>query len=80
MGSPTQGMWVCRHNVDGRDWCPECFPGPEGTSGMGVIDELMAEVRAEVNEDGADARYLLQTLRQKFQRAYDAGRQHEPRG
>jgi hypothetical protein len=47
---------------------------------MGVIDELMAEVRAEVNEDGADARYLLQTLRQKFQRAYDAGRQHEPRG
>lgn len=26
--SPTQGMWECRHGVDGRDYCPECY-GPE---------------------------------------------------
>ena len=25
MSSPTQGMWVCRHGVDGRDYCPECY-------------------------------------------------------
>lgn len=28
MSSPTQGMWVCRHNVDGRDFCPECTGPP----------------------------------------------------
>lgn len=25
MGSPTQGMWECRHGVDGRDHCEECL-------------------------------------------------------
>lgn len=29
MSSPTQGMWTCRHGVDGRDHCPECFSAPE---------------------------------------------------
>lgn len=28
MSSPTQGAWACAHNVDGRDWCPDCFPEP----------------------------------------------------
>jgi hypothetical protein len=29
MGSPTRGAWTCIHNVDGRDFCPECHPEPE---------------------------------------------------
>lgn len=29
MSSPTQGAWACQHNVDGRDFCPECYaPAP----------------------------------------------------
>ncbi len=27
MSSPTQGMWTCRHGVDGRDFCPDCMSG-----------------------------------------------------
>ena len=41
---------------------------------MSIVDELMAEVREEI-ADGADAECLKQWLRQKFQRAYDAGKQ-----
>lgn len=34
MSSPAQGMWVCRHNADGRDWCPDCYsPAPEPYEG-----------------------------------------------
>jgi hypothetical protein len=46
-----------------------------------IVDELMAEVRQEIR-DGADARYLSQVLRQKFERAYEAGRADRelPRG
>lgn len=43
---------------------------------MSIIDELMAEVREEI-EDGADAQTLKQWLRSKFQRAYEAG-QRDP--
>jgi hypothetical protein len=25
MSSPTSGMWTCSHNVDGRDFCPDCY-------------------------------------------------------
>jgi hypothetical protein len=47
---------------------------------MSIIDELMAEVDADI-ADGADARSLRQRLRQMFQRAYDAGRRgDEPLG
>ena len=28
MGSPTQGMWTCRHGVDGRDYCEACHAAP----------------------------------------------------
>ena len=43
-----------------------------------IVEELVAEVRMEVREYGADAEYLTQILGQMFQRAYDAGREHEP--
>jgi hypothetical protein len=26
--SATQGAWECRHGVDGRDYCEDCFCGP----------------------------------------------------
>ena len=42
-----------------------------------IVKELMAEVRMEVREYGADAGYLTQILGQMFQRAYDAGRSAE---
>lgn len=28
MSSPTQGMWTCRHGVDGRNHCGECYAPP----------------------------------------------------
>lgn len=31
MSSPTQGMWTCRHNVDGRDFCEACYGPPRKT-------------------------------------------------
>ena len=46
---------------------------------MSIIDELMAEVKADI-ADEADAECLKQGLRQKFQRAFDAGRDDEPPG
>ena len=43
---------------------------------MSIVDELMAEVREEI-EDGADAECLKQWLRSKFERAYQAGKQDQ---
>jgi hypothetical protein len=71
MSSPTQGTWACSHNVDGRDFCPECC-APEKHCTPGEGDRtygLMVNNAMIVLEDGdnisADlepvsrARYLI---------------------
>lgn len=50
MGSPTQGAWTCRHGVDGRDWCPECYQtaeeeAAEGPRGDSVLDRKTCQLR-----------------------------------
>ena len=42
---------------------------------MNIVDALMSEVREEIR-DGADAQCLAQILRQKFERAYEAGKEN----
>jgi hypothetical protein len=46
MSSPTQGAWECRHGVDSRDECDDCyapfenFPGPGDSEGGDVFSPL----------------------------------------
>ena len=36
MTSPTAGMWECRHGVDGRDHCTDCYGPADGPPGVDV--------------------------------------------
>jgi hypothetical protein len=47
VSSPTQGAWVCRHNVDGRDYCPECYGPPDGKVCLGCSADAGREIRHE---------------------------------
>jgi hypothetical protein len=52
MGSPTRGAWVCRHGVDGRDPCPECYGEPAENW---IIRSLRAMYQGEPGYDEAAA-------------------------
>lgn len=60
MSSPTMGMWECRHGVDGRDWCPDCYSGKPETCGesydhdLRLIDEADGYATYECRKCGAE--------------------------
>lgn len=43
MSSPTQGAWECRHGIDGRDHCAECYAPADPTPGdlAGMLAEAL---------------------------------------
>lgn len=48
MSSPTQGAWACRHNVDGRDFCPECHS--DGTVVLEQVTSTKYVLQAAMTE------------------------------
>jgi hypothetical protein len=40
----TMGMWECRHDVDGRDWCDECHGSDEEPGAAAVALEMVSRL------------------------------------
>jgi hypothetical protein len=64
VSSPTQGAWTCPHGVDGRDWCPECFGGPDDPEHSWIVRSL----RAIHDEPGYDITAAIERYHEAVKR------------